>query len=50
MRALRFADGLPQAEATQAVLRERIPLDQTKDYVEGITAFAEKRRPIYTGE
>ena len=49
-RALRAADGLTQTEATQAVLRERIPLDQTKDYVEGITAFAEKRKPVYTGE
>jgi enoyl-CoA hydratase/carnithine racemase len=49
-RALRAADGLTQIEATQAVLRERIPLDQTKDYVEGITAFAEKRKPVYTGE
>jgi enoyl-CoA hydratase/carnithine racemase len=49
-RALRLSDGLPQDQATQAVLRERIPLDQTKDYVEGITAFAEKRRPVYTGE
>jgi enoyl-CoA hydratase/carnithine racemase len=49
-RALRASDSLPIEQATEAVLRERIPLDRTKDYLEGITAFAEKRKPQYTGE
>jgi enoyl-CoA hydratase/carnithine racemase len=49
-RALATSEGLPGPEAVQAVLRERIPLDKTRDYVEGITAFAEKRKPQYTGE
>jgi methylglutaconyl-CoA hydratase len=49
-RALRASEALPIAEATAAVLAERIPLDGTKDYLEGITAFAEKRKPSYTGE
>jgi enoyl-CoA hydratase/carnithine racemase len=49
-RALLASDGLPMREATEAVLAERRPLDQTRDYLEGITAFAEKRKPVYTGE
>ena len=49
-RALLASDGLPLAEATAAVLAERMPLDQTRDYLEGITAFAEKRKPQYTGK
>jgi enoyl-CoA hydratase/carnithine racemase len=49
-RALRNSAGLGAAEATQAVLRERAPLDKTRDYLEGITAFAEKRKPVYSGE
>lgn len=49
-RALLASDNLAIERATAAVLAERIPLDQTKDYLEGITAFAEKRKPVYTGE
>ena len=49
-RALRSSEGLPVARATEAVLAERRPLDQTRDYLEGMTAFKEKRRPVYTGE
>lgn len=49
-RALLASDNLPLAEATAAVLAERKPLDQTRDYLEGMTAFAEKRKPRYTGE
>ncbi len=49
-RALQASDNLPIEQATAAVLKERLPLDQTRDYLEGITAFAEKRKPNYTGE
>ena len=49
-RALLNSDGLPIREATEAVLAERRPLDQTRDYLEGMTAFKEKRKPVYTGE
>jgi enoyl-CoA hydratase/carnithine racemase len=49
-RALRSSQGLPIERATEAVLVERRPLDQTRDYLEGMTAFKEKRRPLYTGE
>jgi enoyl-CoA hydratase/carnithine racemase len=49
-RALRSSQGLPVERATEAVLAERRPLDQTRDYLEGMTAFKEKRRPVYTGE
>lgn len=49
-RALHASDNLPIEQATAAVLKERLPLDQTRDYLEGITAFAEKRKPNYTGE
>ena len=49
-RALRSSQGQPIERATEAVLIERRPLDQTRDYLEGMTAFKEKRRPVYTGE
>jgi enoyl-CoA hydratase/carnithine racemase len=49
-RALLASDNLPLASATAAVLAERQPLDETRDYVEGMTAFKEKRKPQYTGE
>jgi enoyl-CoA hydratase/carnithine racemase len=49
-RALAASDNLPIEAATAAVLAERMPLDQTRDYLEGITAFKEKRKPVYRGE
>ena len=49
-RALLASDGLSIEDATEAVLAERRPLDQTRDYLEGMTAFKEKRKPRYTGE
>jgi enoyl-CoA hydratase/carnithine racemase len=49
-RALRASEGLPIEEATARVLPERMSLDATRDYLEGITAFKEKRKPVFTGE
>ena len=49
-RALRASDGLPIEEATARVLPERMSLDTTRDYLEGMTAFKEKRKPVFTGE
>jgi enoyl-CoA hydratase/carnithine racemase len=49
-RALQASDNLPLSAATAAVLAERKPLDKTRDYLEGMTAFKEKRKPQYTGE
>jgi methylglutaconyl-CoA hydratase len=49
-RALRASDGLPLDQATAQVLPERISLDTTRDYLEGMTAFKEKRKPTFTGE
>lgn len=49
-RALTARIDLPGPEARQAIARHRRALDETRDYAEGLRAFAEGRAPNFTGE
>lgn len=49
-QAVAVGFGLPDAEARRAVDPYRRALDDTKDYAEGLAAFAERRQPRFRGE
>ena len=49
-QALNESAGLSSAEAHGIVARLRVPLDATRDYDEGLRAFAERRNPHFSGE
>jgi methylglutaconyl-CoA hydratase len=49
-QVLDFALDLPIPEALERAETLRRPLDTTRDYTEGLAAFAERRRPRFTGE
>jgi ubiquinone biosynthesis protein len=51
MRMLREVDeSVPEAEALARELEVGSPIFGTRDAREGMKAFAEKRKPVYTGE
>lgn len=49
-RAVNFGADLPLDEAAELDQKLRRPLEGTRDYVEGIQAFFEKRKPVFIGE
>ncbi|HEY8601609.1 MAG TPA: enoyl-CoA hydratase-related protein [Thermomicrobiales bacterium] len=49
-RVLDGAIDLPLVEALRYAESLRRPLDTTRDYTEGLAAFAERRKPHFTGE
>jgi enoyl-CoA hydratase len=49
LRSLRETEGLPEAEALKVELEIGIPIFATNDSKEGPRAFAEKRKPSFTG-
>lgn len=49
-RVLDVATDLPLAEALAYAETQRRPLDATRDYTEGLNAFAERRKPQFSGE
>lgn len=48
-RALWESEGLPERAAHRIVQQHRRTLDDSRDYIEGLTAFAERRKPTFTG-
>lgn len=49
-RVLNVVPDLPEAAALAYTEALRRPLDATRDYAEGLRAFAERRKPRFTGE
>jgi len=49
LRSLKETEGLPEADALKVELEIGIPVFQTNDSKEGPRAFAEKRKPNFTG-
>lgn len=49
-QALRESEGLPEQAAHRIVKEHRRTLDPTRDYREGLAAFAEQRKPRFEGK
>jgi enoyl-CoA hydratase len=49
-RALLESEGMPPDMASKIIAAHRRSLDATKDYAEGLAAFAAKRSPDFRGE